>query len=364
MFRYHQTGRSAPTHLALLAIVAMLATAWLACHPRAASAQPVPRRIIIDTDPGTDDALALLLALRSPEVRVEAITVSAGNVIGEQGLENARRLVSFAGRCEVPVVGGARRPLAQPLVTAEFWHGANGLAGIDLPESGCAADTRFAPHAIVELVRRYPGEITLVPVGPLTNIAMAMAIDPGIVPLVREVVLMGGALDDGNVTPVAEANIYGDPEAAAAVFNAGWRVTMVGLDVTHRTLFTTAHLERLAATQTPVAEFVVRVLRQLIALEAQYGSAGAPMHDPLAIGVVLDPSLVSTLPMRVDVELKGQFTRGQTVGNKRNTTERYEERDGRMVMVELVQLTPNAHVATAVDAPRFLDVFIERMGGR
>src|SRR5215472_14392342 len=145
-------------------------------------------RAIIDTDPGIDDAFAILLALNSPELKLEAITVVPGNVDGRQGLENALKIVSLANRCDIPVAGGAQHPLAQKLITAQFWHGKNGLANIELP-TRCHADPRFGPDLIIELVRRFPHEITLVPVGPLTNIALAVSKDPSIVPLVKEVIL-------------------------------------------------------------------------------------------------------------------------------------------------------------------------------
>src|SRR6266404_10012039 len=151
-----------------------------------------PRKVIIDTDPGTDDAMAIMLALNSPEFDVRALTVVPGNVTASQGLENALRVVSLANRCDIPVAAGAQHPLFQKLVTAEFWHGKNGLANIELPKSKCKVDARFGPDLIIELVRGAPHEITLVPVGPLTNIALAIQKDPSIVPLVKEVILMGG----------------------------------------------------------------------------------------------------------------------------------------------------------------------------
>ena len=167
-----------------------------------------PRRVIIDTDPGVDDAMAILLALNSPELKVEALTVVPGNVDGRQGLENALKLVSLAGRCDLAVASGARHPLNQKLITAQFWHGKNGLAGVELPESKCKADPRFGPDLIIELVHKYPHEITLIPVGPLTNIALAVSKDPSIVPLVKDIVIMGGSITGGNVNGAAEANIF------------------------------------------------------------------------------------------------------------------------------------------------------------
>ncbi len=177
--------------------------------------------VIIDTDPGTDDAMAILLALSSAELDVRAFTVVPGNVVASQALENTLRLVSLADRCDIPIAAGALRPLAQKLITAEFVHGDNGMANIEMPVSECEVDPRFAPDLIIEMIHEMPGRITLVPVGPLTNIALAILKDPTIVPLVKEVVIMGGSITEGNVTAIAEANIFNDPEAAQLVFQAG-----------------------------------------------------------------------------------------------------------------------------------------------
>lgn len=179
------------------------------------------KKIVFDTDPGTDDAMALMLALNSPELDVRAITVVPGNVTAKQGLENALRMVSLANRCDIPVAGGAQHPLFQKLITAEFWQGKNGLANIELPRSKCKADSRFGPEVIIQLVHESPHEITLVPEGPLTNIALAVSKDPSIVPLVKDVVLMGGSISGGNVN--AAANIYNDRGAAQIVFQADGR---------------------------------------------------------------------------------------------------------------------------------------------
>ncbi|MDH3402097.1 MAG: nucleoside hydrolase [Acidobacteriota bacterium] len=348
----------------------LLLVLLLAASPLAAQTEPRPaapnerRAVIIDTDPGTDDAMAILLALSSPELDVRAFTVVPGNVTADQALDNALRLVSLAGRCDVPVAGGARRPLAQKLITAEFVHGENGLAGIELPAPGCAADARFAPDLIIDLVHAMPGEITLVPVGPLTNIALALLKDPTIVPLVKEVVIMGGSITEGNVTAVAEANIFNDPEAAELVFQAGWKVTMVGLDVTHKTNFGRQHLERLARTHGTLNDFATEVMAFLVELAADFGADGTPMHDPLAVGVVLDPSFVRTRHMRIDVETRGEHTRGATVGNRHNAVERNEPEGDRLKMTGIDRVEPNAHVAVEVDAERFLALFIERLRNR
>jgi inosine-uridine nucleoside N-ribohydrolase len=323
-----------------------------------------PRRIIIDTDPGTDDAMAIMLALNSPEVRVEAMTVVPGNVTGEQGLENALRMVSLVGRCDVPVAAGARHPLTQRLVTAEFVHGQNGLGEIQLPASKCKADPRFAADLIIELVKKSPGDITLVPIGPLTNIALAISKDPSIIPMVKEVIIMGGTVTEGNVTAVAEANIYGDPEAAQVVFNAGWPLTMVGLDVTNKTVFNKSHLDELKKTHGTVNDFAAQVMAFLIELSAKFGADGTPMHDPLAMGVTIDPTLVKTRNMHVDVETRGEFTRGQTVGNRNNMVEKNVLQGDRYVMVGVEPVQPNCKVAVEVEADRFLRLFLDRLRGK
>lgn len=370
MFGSFLSSPVAKTATACCRVVTAIAIPLLLLPPVPAAEEPAgetsaaPKPIIIDTDPGTDDAMAILLALASPELDVRALTVVPGNVVAEQALANALGLVALADRCDVPVAGGARRPLAQRLITAEFVHGEDGMGEVELPENRCAADERWAPHLIVEMVHAHPGEITLVPVGPLTNIALAVLEDPSIVPLVDEVVVMGGSITEGNVTAVAEANIYNDPEAAQIVFTAGWKVTMVGLDVTHRTNFGADHLERLAATHGPVNDFATRVMEFLVDLSAEFGADGTPMHDPLALGVVIDPSFVDTRFMRVDVERRGELTRGQTVGNRHNAVEHNEPVGDRLKMTGIDRVEPNVHVAVGVDAERFISFFIQRLAGK
>ena len=323
-----------------------------------------PRRVIIDTDPGTDDAMAILLALNSPELKVEALTVVPGNVTAAQGLENALKLVSLAGRTDIPVAAGAQAPLLQKLVTAET-HAPDGLAGISLPAARSARDPRFAPDLIVELVHRYPHEITLVPLGPLTNIALALSRDPSVAGLVKEVVLMGGAISGGNVDAVAEYNIYVDPEAAQVVFQGGSPLTMVGLEIGRKALFRRQHLARLQKTHGSQNDFAARVLEYLVNLcEKKYALEGAPLYDPTAMGAVIDRSLISTQLMHVDVELRGEFTRGETVANRQNALNRKVPRGDRLVFDGTEPLAPNTHVAMDIDAERFLDLLITRLAGK
>jgi purine nucleosidase len=331
----------------------------------AAVAGVAAKKVIIDTDPGTDDALAILLALNSPELDVRALTVVPGNVTAQQGLQNALKLASLTNRCDIPVAGGAQHPLFQKLITAELWHGANGLANVELPASKCKADPRFGPDLIIQVIHESPHEITLVPVGPLTNIALAVLKDPSIVPLVKEVVIMGGSISGGNVNAAAEANIYNDPEAAQIVFQAGWRLTMVGLDVGDKTLYGQTQLEQLSKTHGPENDFAVKVLAFLIGQEAKYGNGGGtPMYDPLAVGTAIDSSIVTTQAMHVDVETRGDFTRGETVANRHNAVERNVLHGDRYIIEGVDHVNPNVQVCTAVNADKFLQLLNARLEGK
>ena len=323
-----------------------------------------PKRVIIDTDPGIDDAMAILLALNSPELRVEALSVVPGNVEAWQGLENALKIVSLAGRCDVPVASGAQHPLNQKLITAQFWHGKNGLAGVELPASKCKADSRFAPDLIIETVHKYPHEVTLVPIGPLTNIALAVSKDPSIVALIKDVVIMGGSISGGNVNGAAEANIYGDPEAASIVFNAGWIVTMIGSDVGERTLMQRTHLAQLQAQHGPESDFVFKLADFYLTRSEKSGYSGAAMYDPLAVATVIDPTLVTLKEMHVDVEMKGEFTRGETVANRMGSNENNVLHGDHYEIEGVIELKPNARVCLASNAERFLQLFVGRIKGK
>jgi inosine-uridine nucleoside N-ribohydrolase len=327
-------------------------------------AQATPRRVIIDTDPGTDDAMAIILALNSPEFKVEALTVVPGNVDSQQGLENALKIVSLAGRCDITVARGAQHPLNQKLITAQFWHGKNGLADVELPPSKCKADPRFGPDLIIEMIHKYPHEITLIPVGPLTNIALAVSKDPSIVGLVTDIVIMGGSIGGGNVNGAAEANIYNDPEAAQIVFNAGWMVTMVGSDVGERTLITRKYLVELQSSHGPQSDFIAKIANFYLTRSEKSGYSGAAMYDPLAVGIALDPTLGTLKEMHVDVETKGEFTRGETVANRMGSNENNVLHGDHYEIEGVVELKPNARVCIASDADRFLNMFISRIRGK
>jgi inosine-uridine nucleoside N-ribohydrolase len=341
----------------LIVLTALICLASTASHA-------APLRVIIDTDPGVDDAMAILLALNSPELKVEALTVVAGNVDVAQGLQNALKIVSLAGRCDVAVAAGAQHPLNQRLITAQFWHGKNGLAGVELPSSKCKADSRFGPDLIIEMVHKYPHELTLIPVGPLTNIALAVSKDPSIASLVRDIVIMGGSVTGGNVNGAAEANIYNDPEAAQIVFNAGWMVTMIGSDVGERTLMTRKYLTDLRASHGPQSDFVAKLADFYLTRSEKSGYSGAAMYDPLAVGAVIDPTLVTLKAMHVDVETRGEFTRGETVANRMGSNENNVLHGDHYEIEGIIELKPNARVCLASDADRFLNLFFSRIRGK
>jgi purine nucleosidase len=344
---------------------------WFAPTSHAADSstpKPAPtaaKKVIIDTDPGTDDALAIMLALTSPELDVRALTVVPGNVDAKQGLENALKLASLAGRCDIVVAGGAQHPLFQKLITAQFWHGANGFANVELPPTKCKADPRFGPDLIIQMIHENPHQITLLPIGPLTNIALALEKDPSIVPLVKEVIIMGGSITGGNVNAAAEANIYNDPEAAQIVFQAGWPLTMVGLDVGDKTLYGRPQLAELSKTHGPLNDFAVKVFTYLLDLEVKYGSGGGtPMYDPLAIGEAVDSTILTKTPMHVDVETRGDYTRGETVANRRGGNERNVLHGDHYEIEGLDTVKPNAQVATGVNAEKFFQLLNTRLQGK
>jgi purine nucleosidase len=362
--------RPLPAKTGLFILSCFVASQLVCAVPaRAAGPSPsspsAPKKVIIDTDPGTDDAIAIMLALTSPELDVRALTVVPGNVEAKQGLENALKLASLAGRCDIAIAGGAQHPLFQKLITAQFWHGANGFANVDLPPTKCKADSRFGPDLIIQMIHENPHQITLLPIGPLTNIALALLKDPSIVPLVKEVIIMGGSISGGNVNAAAEANIYNDPEAAQIVFQAGWPLTMVGLDVGDKTLYGRAQLDELSKTHGPLNDFAVQVFTFLLGLEQKYGTGGGtPMYDPLAIGEAVDSSILTKTPMHVDVEIRGDYTRGETVANRRGGTERNVLHGDHYEIEGLDVVKANAQVATSVNAEKFFQLLNARLQGK
>ena len=297
--------------------------------------------ILLDCDPGHDDAIALLLAVASPELELLGVTTVAGNQTLEKTTANAIRVLEFVGRADVTVAAGADRPLVREPFVAAYVHGETGLDGPDLPPPQSAPVNRHAVDLLADKIREVDGRVTLVPVGPLTNVALLLALHPDARP--ERIVLMGGAIGEGNVTPAAEFNIWCDPEAAVRVFASGIDVTMVGLDVTHKALFTTAHIGRLAGR---VGEMVTELLRFYDRFHREvYGFDGSPIHDAVAVAHVLRPDVVETKHLNVEIDVESELCRGRTVVDLWRRTER----------------EPNVHVAVDIDADAFLELLIERV---
>jgi purine nucleosidase/pyrimidine-specific ribonucleoside hydrolase len=297
--------------------------------------------VILDCDPGHDDAIALLLALASPELELLGVTTVAGNQTLEKTTANAIRVLEFAGRAEIPVAVGAGRPLVRDPFVAGYVHGETGLDGPDLPPPQGEPIGRHAVDFLADKIREREGAVTLVPTGPLTNVALMLALHPDAQP--ERIVLMGGAVAEGNVTPAAEFNIWADPEAAARVFGSGIEVTMIGLDVTHRALFTTAHIGRLAGR---VGEMVTELLRFYDKFHREvYGFDGSPIHDAVAVAHVINSELVETQHRNVEIDVESELCRGRTVVDVWRRTDR----------------EPNAHVGVDIDADRFLELLIQRI---
>ncbi len=308
-----------------------------------------PRKIIIDTDPGQDDAVAILLALASPEIDVLGITAVAGNVPLELTQKNARKICELAGRPDVAVYAGASRPLLRPLVTAEYVHGKTGLDGPDLPEPQMPLRDMHAVDFIIEsLLSHETEEITLCALGPLTNLALAMARAPGIVPRIREIVLMGGGcFEGGNVTPAAEFNIYVDPHAASRVFDSGVPVTMFPLDVTHKALTTRKRLEAFRALGNRAGRATAELLDFYERFdEAKYGTDGGPLHDPNVIAWLLQPEIYRGRQINVEVETASELTMGMTVADWWGVTDRPK----------------NVFFVRDLDADAFFDLLLARIG--
>ena len=278
------------------------------------------KKIIIDCDPGYDDAVALLLAAGHPDIEVLGITTVAGNQTLEKVTRNALRIAKLVHLDQVPVAAGAERPLLrEKIVPAAYIHGESGLDGTTLPEADFKVDPRHAAQFIVDTIMREPEKtVTLVPIGPLTNIALAARLEPRIVDRVKEVVLMGGGAHIGNVKPMAEFNIENDPEAAHIVFEEKWPIVMIGLDLTYQALATTAVKEKVAAMQTPAAYFVNQILTRFAEnYKRAKGFDEPPVHDPCAVAYVIDPSIMQTRTAPVHVEYRGLYTSGMTVADFR-----------------------------------------------
>jgi inosine-uridine nucleoside N-ribohydrolase len=301
--------------------------------------------IIIDCDPGHDDAAALLLAVASDEVELLGVTTVAGNQTLEKTTANAIRALDCAGRADVPVAAGASRPLMRELHVAADIHGETGLEGSELPPPSRAPEDTHAVDWIAATLEAAPAPVTLVPTGPLTNIGLLLARYPQIEGRIQRIVLMGGSIGEGNVTPAAEFNIWADPEAAHRVFASEVDLTMVGLDVTHRALLTPDHLEILEVAGE-AGKLVADLYRFFLSIHGdRYGWIGAPVHDAVAVAHVIDAALLQTTRCGVRIDTGGDLSRGRTNVDVRRQTE----------------WRPLHHVAVDIDADRFLALLVERI---
>lgn len=305
------------------------------------------RRVIIDTDPGVDDTMAIFLALASPELQVEGLTVVFGNTGVDQAARNAVKVLEVAGRADVPVAVGAAKPLIRPYRGRGYLvHGRDGLG-----ETSLAADRplpkRRAVDLLVSAITGAPGEVSIIALGPLTNLALAASVEPRLPSLVNEVIIMGGAAATrGNATPAAEANIHNDPEAARIVFHAGWPLVMVGLDVTQQVVMTRPYLDRLAAARTPVTEVIAAITPfYLDAAHRHAGLDGFYVHDPTAVIYAVHPDFFQTKEVYIDVETTGDRTLGQTIPDFRGQWDS----------------PPNVRVCLEVDSQRLLEFYLERI---
>jgi pyrimidine-specific ribonucleoside hydrolase len=300
--------------------------------------------LILDCDPGHDDALAIVVALARPELELLAVTTVAGNAGLDATTRNALRVLTLAGRLDVPVAAGAAGPLMRPVHVASNVHGASGLEGADLPEPAFATRPEGAIELIRSILEAAAEPVMIAAVGPLTNVALLIRTHPELVERIAGFRIMGGAITEGNVTASAEFNIWQDPEAARIVFDAGRPITLMTLDVTHKALFAAADVARLDALGTKVGTVFADLLRYFARFHAErYGWDGSPIHDAVSVAHLALPDLVRTAPYRVDVETTSELTRGRTV-------------------VDLYGLTgqpPNVDVGIGIDRPRFIDVLVD-----
>ncbi|MFN8383877.1 MAG: nucleoside hydrolase [Anaerolineales bacterium] len=307
-----------------------------------------PKRIIIDTDPGVDDALAFLLALASPEIQLEALTTVQGNVTVEKATINALSVLELAKANHIPVVQGCSHPLIKtPHNSGEAVHGASGIGKAILPEPKSKPVEGFAVDYLIERVLAEPNELRIFPIGPLTNIAFAIRKEPRFAKAVKELVIMGGAIrSGGNITPLAEFNINEDPHAAHVVFHSGIPITLIPLDVTYKCLFTTDDVERLNKIDSPIARFVRDATATYMEFYLKYeGFKGCALHDPLTLATIIAPEIFSFENHYVDVDISGGISTGKTFAD----------------FMKVAKQPANIKVALDVRGRDFVELFIERM---
>jgi purine nucleosidase len=306
-----------------------------------------PKRLIIDTDPGIDDSLAILLALASPELKLEALTIVSGNTTAQQGAINALSVLELAGRRDIPVALGVPVPLVQPLLVATETHGEAGIGYARLPIPSSRPISQHGVDLLVDKIISNPDEISLVAIGPLTNIAMAIRREPRIADMVREVIIMGGAIRvGGNTTPLAEYNTFCDPHAAHIVFHSGLPITLVPLDVTYQAILTKADIERLLDIRSPISRFIADATRFYMEFHNEYQKIeGCVINDPLALALTFAPHLVGTEHLYVDVDISGGVSMGKTFAD----------------FYRMNETKPNLSVALEVRPREFLELFLQRM---
>ncbi|MCL2915893.1 pyrimidine-specific ribonucleoside hydrolase RihA [Shewanella corallii] len=306
-----------------------------------------PRPIILDCDPGHDDAIAMIMALANPQLDVLAVTTSAGNQTPDKTLRNALSILTLLGRKDIPVAGGAAKPLKRELIIADNVHGESGLDGPELPEPAFAAVELTAWELMAQQIQASEHPVTLVPTGPLTNIATFLLAYPHLKPRIERIVLMGGAAGVGNWTPAAEFNIFVDPEAADIVFRSGIPLTMCGLDVTHKAQIMDEDVARMRAIDNPVAQCVADLLEFFVIYhrDPKWGFDGAPLHDPCTIAWLLKPELFTGQDCYVAIETQSEMTVGMTV------VDRYH----------LTGKSANTHVLFDLQRERFVDLLAESL---
>ncbi len=345
--------------------IAATAAAAIPTFPFESVAAARPRRIIIDADTGVDDAIAILLALRSPELKVEAFTAVSGNVPLALTLPNTLRMVEVAGRTDIPVAAGAATPLVRSLITASYVHGSNGLGGADFPEPKLKPVSEPASEVIRRLVHDNPEEITIVAIGPLTNVALALKSDATVGKKIKEILMMGGSLSHGNVTPSAEFNFYVDPEAARVVFDSGAPLTMVGLDVTERVRIGKEQIAVVEAAQNSVSQAAAKILRSTIE-HIGHGrgivQGKMAMHDPLTVAHLLDPSILTLKEYYVQIETAGEFSAGESVGYEAAPVRLSPPMDtGLAADPPRIDFKANTQVAVDVDSEKFFKLLLSRL---
>lgn len=328
------------------------------------------RPVILDTDPGIDDALAILLAVASPEVILRGVTVTGGNCAMRDGWQNARAVLSMLKRNDIPVLAGVELPLLRPAFIAAETHGASGLGYATLPAATHAVDARHGVDFIIDTIMANPGEVTLVPVAPLTNIAMAIRKEPRIVSAVREVIIMGGAVRvDGNTTSLAEFNFYVDPHAAHIVMQSGMPMTLVPWDITRDVMLYQSHIDRLLMVNSPVSQFIADATRFYLEFhQASFGVAGCAINDPVALALAFWPELAQTTAVHIDVEHISELTMGKSVITYVGDTTHdprdtditgYHRQLGRWQSMH--RPTPNVRLVTQFDHEQFIARFVNRM---